>query len=88
MGKWGGELTPNDRYAVSLAYRVIQGRAGFMLIDAGSRPTANGKLANKSLKRSEIVGTRLATQAFSVVDTIIIYDTRLAYPRCDPESFP
>src|SRR5690349_11745131 len=40
LGKWGDGTTREDRYAVGLDFRVIEGSPQFMVVDAIDRVTA------------------------------------------------
>lgn len=77
LGRWGASTTKQDRYAVALDYRIVEGSAQFMVVDAQRRPTSGGELADTALKRSEIIGTLLAPQVFALIDAIYMGDQRL-----------
>jgi hypothetical protein len=74
-GKWGDGTVAQDRQAVSLAYRAVE--ASFMVIDAEHRPVAKENLAGTALKRSEVSGTKIAENAFAIVDAIWLQDERI-----------
>ncbi|HEV2549370.1 MAG TPA: hypothetical protein VGU20_18675 [Stellaceae bacterium] len=77
LGKWGASATKQDRYAVALDYRIVEGSPQFMVVDAQGRLTSDGDLADSALKRSEIIGTPLAPQVFALIDAIYMGDPRL-----------
>jgi hypothetical protein len=77
LGKWGASATKQDRYAVALDYRIVEGSPQFMVVDAQGRLTSDGELVDLALKRSEIVGTPLAPQVFALIDAIYMGDSRL-----------
>src|SRR5262245_60871494 len=77
LGKWGASATKQDRYAVALDYRIVQGSPQFMVVDAQDRLTAGGELAESALKRSEIIGTPLAPRVYALIDAIYMGDPRL-----------
>jgi hypothetical protein len=77
LGKWGASATKQDRYAVALDYRIVEGSRQFMVLDAQGRLTSDGELADLALKRSEIIGTPLARQVFALIDAIYMGDPRL-----------
>jgi len=77
LGRWGASATKQDRYAVALDYRIVEGSPQFMVVDAQGRLASDGKLANSALKQSEIIGTPLAPQVFALIDAIYMGDPRL-----------
>ena len=72
VGSWGEGTSIESRSAISLLYKAGPD-GGFMLIDAAPYKS----LAARQLQREEVVGTPLADQAFSLVDTIWEQDDRL-----------
>lgn len=78
IGSWGEESAANDRKAVSLVCRLIDGSPQFMVIDAADRPAGQSKLASRALSRAEVVGTLLAEQVFTLVDAVWLRDARIA----------
>lgn len=75
VGRWGEGSGPEARCGVSIRYRL---GVGFMVIDAGSRPFANGHaLFTRALPRAEVVGTELASEVFSLLDAAWLQDSRL-----------
>jgi hypothetical protein len=86
LGDWGSETSAADRYAVSLAYRSTENGSGFMVIDANDRDVARSDLARRALRRGEVVGTKIADDAFRVIDALWLHDDRLAEIRGDTEG--
>jgi hypothetical protein len=78
LGRWGEGTSAEDRVAVALAYRLLEGGPAFMVIDAGGRPAAGGGLAGRALFRDEVVGLPVAGEAFAVVDAVLVQDARVA----------
>jgi predicted outer membrane lipoprotein len=78
VGKWGEGADRNDRGAVSLEFRRADSGPAFMIIDSIHRPVGSSDLAGRSLARSEVMGTPLATAAFEIVDAIWLQDERIA----------
>jgi hypothetical protein len=78
IGKWGDGASAADRDVVSLAYRLDDTGPSFMVIDAADRPVATGGLADRVLRRSQVIGRPIAEQAFAIVDAILAQDDRLA----------
>jgi hypothetical protein len=77
LGMWGAATTKQDRYAVALEYRIVEGSPQFMVVDAQGRLTSDQDIAGFALKRSEIIGTPLAPRVFALIDAIYIGDPRL-----------
>jgi hypothetical protein len=78
LGRWGEEAPPEDRYLVSLSYRLSGSGPSFMVIDAMGRPAADSELVGRVLRRSEVVDKTIAREAFAVADAVLAQDTRLA----------
>lgn len=78
LGRWGDETTAGDRSFVALAYRLLDTGPSMMVIDAGTRPVAKGGIADKALRRDEVIGTSIAQEAFRVVDAVLAQDDRVA----------
>jgi hypothetical protein len=49
-----------------------------MVIDASTRPVADGELIGAALSRDEVMGTPRAQAAFDIVDAICLQDPRIA----------
>jgi hypothetical protein len=77
LGEWGEYATAEDRYLVSLAYRLFENGPAFMVIDGHDRPSAKSELVGHVLRRAEVVGQPIAKQAFAVVDAILAQDGRV-----------
>ncbi len=77
LGPWGDEASSADRVAVALEYRANEGKPGFMIIDATTRPIGSSELADRILSREDVVGSELASHAFNVIDAIWIQDRRI-----------
>lgn len=69
LGKWGESGSESDRFSVSLHFHRVNDVSEFMIIDAQSDGPAQA-LAGRALKRSEVIGTPLATQAFVIADAV------------------
>jgi hypothetical protein len=52
-----------------------------MVIDADERDVARGDLANRGLRREEVIDTPRARQAFEIIDAIWLQDGRLGEIR-------
>lgn len=79
IGPWGEGTARQDRVAVSAIHFEKDGRLGIMLIDAAERPTSRSSLVARSMRRDEVLNTSLATQAFAMIDAILVGDTRLGH---------
>ena len=66
-----------EHLAISLEFRITEDGPGFMVIDAGGRDIWKSFPHVKRFARDEVVGTPLATQAFSIVDAIWLQDGRI-----------
>ena len=78
MGAWGEWASARDRVAVALECRLFEARPAFMVIDAGGRPAVASGVAGRGLRRVEVVGRPIASQAFAIVDAVLAQDTRVA----------
>jgi hypothetical protein len=78
IGKWDEGASTADRAVVSLAYRLDETGPSFMVIDATDRPAATGGLADRALRRSDVIGRPVAQEAFAIVDAILAQDGRAA----------
>jgi len=78
IGRWGEGALPNDRAAVALELRIIDGRPQFMVRDAAGRPAASSNLVARALRRTEVIDTPLAQRVFDLVDAVWLQDSRIA----------
>jgi hypothetical protein len=76
VGRWGDGTTPADRVAVALTCVINDGAPGFMVTDAASAPWTDAFLG-RLLERSEVVGTPLAQEVFTMVDAVLAQDPRV-----------
>jgi len=77
IGSWGAGAPADDRVAVALELRMIEGRPQFMVQDAAGRPAAQASLAPRALRREEVIGTPLAQEVFDMIDAIWLQDARI-----------
>ncbi len=77
VGKWEEDTGPEDRQAISLEYRIIEGRGSFKVINADTRPVADCAWAKVALRRDQVVGLPLAADVFAMVDAIFATDERI-----------
>ena len=75
IGEWGDGASAEDRGAVSLVYRLVDGGPMLMIGDANTRPIARSDLVGKAL------GTLIAEQAFALADAVLGLDARIAELR-------
>jgi hypothetical protein len=77
LGRWGEEVSADDRVLVSLLHREqADGNPALMIIDAAERAGDKGELAGTVLDRADVIGTPLAAQVFALVDAIYEQDGR------------
>ena len=78
LGDWRTDATSQQRCLVAVAYRVVDGRPQFMVIDAENRPLGKeGGLAANALRRDQVIGTPLAREVFAMLDAIWLGDNRI-----------
>jgi hypothetical protein len=79
LGKWGEGTSSKDRCVVAVAFRWMSNNPQFMVIDAEGRPAAKpGALADRALRRDQVIGTPLAAEVFAMIDAIWLKDQRIA----------
>ena len=77
LGRWGEEVSADDRVLVSLLHREqADGNPALMIIDAAERAGDKGELAGTVLDRADVIGAPLAAQVFALVDAIYEQDGR------------
>ena len=77
IGKWGENAGPNDRQAVSVAFKVTDTGPAFMVQDASVRSVRTGSLVSRALNRAEVVGQPIAADVFQICDSIYLADPRI-----------
>ncbi len=77
VGRWGDGTSGADRYAVSLEHRILDNGPGVMVIDADKRDIAESELVGQALKRSDVIGSPRAAEAFAIYDAIVVQDANL-----------
>jgi len=77
-GDWGDETTPDDRFAISVAYRQMEDSTiSLMVIDSADRPFAReGTVARRPLARADIIGSPFTAELFALTDAIALQDGR------------
>ena len=78
IGRWGDGTSAADRYAVSLEHRILDNGPGVMVIDADRRNIAASSLVGTALKRTDVIGTPIAQEAFAIYDAVVLQDPRIA----------
>ena len=78
VGTWEEGTRPKDRVAICLEYRLLDNGPALMIIDACARGKAYDTLADRLLRRSDVIGTPLAEQAFALSDLILEKDRRIS----------
>jgi hypothetical protein len=77
IGKWGDSAVANDRQVVSVAFRVLDTGAAFMIQDASARSIATSQLVSRALDRAEVIGQPIAADVFQICDSIYLADPRI-----------
>jgi hypothetical protein len=77
IGLWGDGTSAADRYAVSLEHRILANGPGVIIIDADRREIASSTLVGAALKRADVAGSPIATEAFAIYDAIMQQDDRV-----------
>jgi hypothetical protein len=78
IGNWGELAGPEQRKAVSLAYKILETGPSFMVQDAKARKIGSSSLVSQALDRSEVIGQQIATDVFAVCDAIYLGDPRIS----------
>jgi len=81
LGKWGEAALPNDRRAVSVAFRVLDTGPSFMVQDASVPRIGSSPLVSSALDRNAIVGKPIAPTVFEIYDLIYLANPRIAELR-------
>jgi hypothetical protein len=77
LGDWGEGTSSRDRVGVSLVHFENDEGPWVRVVDAGDREIANSDLVGSALARSDVIGTPLAQQVFSLIDAVYLQDARL-----------
>ena len=77
VGRCGDGTNPDDRCAVSLAYRQLDSGPSFMVLDATTRDIAKNSLVGRALARTEVIGQPIADDVFAVCDAVWMQDPRI-----------
>lgn len=75
LNAWRADSGRVECCAVSLLYRLIDDRPGFMVVDAMDCETTHDL---RPLRRADVIGDPLAEDVFLVCDVIIGQDERIA----------
>jgi hypothetical protein len=70
IGKWGDTTSKKDRYSVALDYRFFAQGSSFMVVNSDERTADYSSISSVCLARSDVIGTPLAKQVFTIVDAI------------------
>lgn len=77
IGPWGDGTSPADRVLVSLLYQPRPGGGAFMLANGKGRRADDRSLCDRALERADVIGTPLANQVFSLVDSLWLTEPRI-----------
>ena len=75
IGTWRNGAPAGPRSAISLEYRIGDTGPSVMVIDAHGRHHAN--VAERILRREDVIGTPLAKKVFAICDAVLLQDERL-----------
>lgn len=81
LGPWGEGTKPIDRVLVSLLYQPRHGGGALMVVSGEGRPSDDRNICGHALERAEVVGTPLAKEVFSLVDSLWLTEPRMAEVR-------
>jgi hypothetical protein len=81
IGAWGEGAGPEQRKAVSVAYRVLQTGPSFMVQDANARKIGSSSLISEALDRDSVIGRPIAEEVFAICDAVYVGDPRIAELR-------
>lgn len=77
LGPWGEGTTPKDRVLVSLLYQPRLGGGSFMIASGKGRRADRRTLCDRALERADVIGTPVANEAFSMVDSLWLTEPRI-----------
>jgi hypothetical protein len=78
LGEWGDGTSPKDRVVGSLDYKLLGTGPAFRVIDATPRQPQYESLAVSALRREDILASHYAAHIFTLADTVLANDARLA----------
>jgi hypothetical protein len=81
IGAWGESAGPEQRKAVSVAYRVLETGPSFMVQDANERKIGSSSLVSEALDRNSVIGQPIAEEVFAICDAVYIGDPRIGELR-------
>jgi hypothetical protein len=77
IGPWGDGTSPADRVLVSLSYQPCPGGGSFMVANGKGRRADDRSLCGRALERADVIGTPLAIEVFSLVDSLWLTELRM-----------
>lgn len=77
LGPWGDGTAPSDRVLVSLLYQPRSGGGSFMVASGKGRRADDRSLCGRALERADVIGTQLAYETFSLVDSLWLTEPRI-----------
>jgi hypothetical protein len=77
LGAWGDNATPRNRVLVSLLYQPRPGGGSFMVANGKGRRADDRALCDRALERTDVIGTPLANEVFSLVDSLWLTEPRM-----------
>lgn len=76
IGGWC-DADQSPRQLVTFSLRQLDDGPAFMIVDAGQTPWNSEEMLGEPRKRSEVLGTPLASEAFRILDAIALQDERV-----------
>ena len=77
LGPWGEGIAPQDRMLVSLLYQPRLGGGSFMVASGKGRRADDRTICDRALERTDVIGTPLANEVFSLVDVLWLTEPRI-----------
>jgi hypothetical protein len=77
LGPWGNGSAPSDRVLVTLLYQPRAGGGSFMVTSGKGRHADDRSLCGRALERTDVIGTSLANEVFSLVNSLWLTEPRL-----------
>lgn len=81
LGSWGDGAAASERVLVSLVYQPRQGGGAFMVVSGKGRRADDRSLCGRALERADVIGTPLANEVFSLVDSLWLTEPRIEAMR-------
>jgi hypothetical protein len=77
LGPRDDRASVSEQVLVSLLYKPRYGGGSFMVISGKGRPADDRTLCGRALDRADVIGTTLANEVFSLIDTLWLTEPRM-----------